>query len=198
MRTFYFNNYAYCQAGVSLSLSEEQTLYPSAAIDTYMSYGMPGALNFRGLVGVLAIGRPSASASGSLSSPALSTSVSSPFVDYLYKNGSTLCKFDMETDEATYDGYCPNLWEKYAYTGMSHVLIARYLGRDKLSLVAAGAPRDSLYGLVRFFTIQFDVSFGQLTRLVNNLTLVGEQRAGNSSSSTSSRQRTKMRLMNKI
>ncbi len=156
MNTFYFNNYAYCQAGTSLSMIEDQTLLPSSSIDTYLSYGMPGALNFRGLVGVKAIGKASSS-------------------EYLYKNRTNLCKFDIETDEPTYDGYCSNLWEKHSYMGMSHVIIRRYLNRDKYNLVASGAPRENLYGVVRFFTNMFDVSFGQVTRLLN-LTIVGPQK----------------------
>jgi len=146
--TFYFNNHAYCQAGTSLSMIEDQTLAPVNALDTYLIYGMPGALNFRGLVGVKAISRSSST-------------------EYLYKNKSNLCKFDIETDKPTYDGYCPNLWEKYSYTGMSHAMIRRYMNKEKTNLIAAGAPRENLYGLVRFFTIMFDVSFGQLTKMLN-------------------------------
>ena len=144
---FYFNNYAYCQAGTSLSMIEDQTLLPSNGQDTYLSYGMPGALNFRGLVGVRAFSRSSNT-------------------EYLYKN-KTLCKFDIENDNPVPPGYCPNLWEKYSYTGMSHVLIRHYMNKEKVNLIAAGAPRENLYGLVRFFTISFDVSFGQVTKHLN-------------------------------
>lgn len=79
VNTFYFNNYAYCQAGTSLAMMEEVTLLPSNAQDVFVSYGMPGALNFRGLVGVKAIGK-------------------SAVTEYVYKNRS-LCKFDMENDK---------------------------------------------------------------------------------------------------
>lgn len=63
-------------------------------------------------------------------------------------------------------GYCPHLWDKYSYLGMSHALIRRYMqiSNSKSYLVASGAPRESLYGVVRFFNIMFDVSFGQVTK----------------------------------
>ena len=157
VNTFYFNNYAYCQAGTSLSMIEDVTLLPQNVQDTYMSYGMPGALNFRGLVGVRTVGSRLAAAT-----------------EYIYRNKS-LCKFDIETDRPMSDGFCPNLWEKYAYTGMSHALVRRYLGNAKLSLIAAGAPREQLYGMVRLMTIMFDVSFGQVTKLLN-VTLRGVHR----------------------
>ena len=155
---FYFNNYAYCQAGTSLFIMDEPTLLPSNAQDTFLSYGMPGALNFRGLVGVKALSRTSNA-------------------EYLYKNRSHLCKFDIENDNPVPPGYCPNLWDKFSYTGMSHVILTRYMNKEKVNLVAAGAPRDSLYGVVRLFTIMFDVSFGQVTKLLS-LTLSGGKHVG--------------------
>lgn len=99
VNTFYFNNYAYCQAGTSLSMVEDVTLMPGNIQDTYLTFGMPGALNFRGLVGVKTVSK----------SASLST-------EYLYKNKS-LCKFDIENDRPMNEGFCPNLWEKYSYTG---------------------------------------------------------------------------------
>ena len=158
MSEFYFNNYAYCQAGTSLFIMDEQTLLPSNAQDTFLSYGMPGALNFRGLVGVKALSRTSNA-------------------EYLYKNRTHLCKFDIENDNPVPPGYCPNLWDKFSYTGMSHVMITRYMNKDKVNLIAAGAPRDSLHGVVRFFTIMFDVSFGQVTKLLS-MTLSGAKHRG--------------------
>lgn len=159
VNTFYFNNYAYCQAGTSLGMVEDVTLLPGSVQDTYMSYGMPGALNFRGLVGVKTV-------AGSKSNM--------HNFEYVYKNKS-LCKFDIENDRPMSDGYCPSLWDKYSYTGMSHVLIRRYLNNPKLSLVVSGAPREQLYGMARLMTIMFDVSFGQVTKLLN-LTLRGEHK----------------------
>jgi hypothetical protein len=135
---------------------EDTTLLPGNLQDTYMSFGMPGALNFRGLVGVKTVGK------------------SSLPTEYIYRNKS-LCKFDIENDRPMSDGYCPNLWEKYSYTGMSHVIIRRYLNNPKLSLVVSGAPREQLYGMARFMTIMFDVSFGQVTKLLN-LTIKGTHR----------------------
>lgn len=63
-------------------MMDEITLLPSNAQDVFISYGMPGALNFRGLVGVKAIGK-------------------SAITEYVYKNRS-LCKFDMENDKYSY------------------------------------------------------------------------------------------------
>jgi hypothetical protein len=137
---------------------EDTTLMPGNLQDTYMSYGMPGALNFRGLVGVKTVGKASSSMS----------------TEYIYRNKS-LCKFDIENDRPMSDGYCPNLWEKYSYTGMSHVIIRRYLNNPKLNLVVSGAPREQLYGMARFMTIMFDVSFGQVTKLLN-FTIKGTHR----------------------
>lgn len=75
------------------------------------------------------------------------------------------------------DGYCPNLWEKHSYLGMSHAIIRRYMpiANSKSYLVATGAPREALFGMVRFFTIMFDVSFGEVTRLLD-VTLRGVQK----------------------
>lgn len=106
--------------------------------DTYLSFGMPSALNFRGLVGVRNKKR----------------------TDFLYGNGSDLCQFDIETDLPKKKGHCGQLWDKSSYLGMSHAIIQRYMNREKESLVAAGAPRDDLFGLVRFFTITYDAQFG--------------------------------------
>lgn len=155
VNTFYFNNYAYCQAGTSLSVLEDTTLLPSNAQDLYITYGMPSALNFRGMVGVKAIGKNS-------------------ITEYVYKNRS-YCKFDIENDKPQPDGYCPSLWNKSSYMGMSHALIRRYLNNNKVYLVAAGAPRENLYGVVRFFTIMFDVSFGQVTKRID-LILTGSHK----------------------
>ena len=139
-------------------MEDQSLLLGSINQETYLSYGMPGALNFRGLVGVKALSRTTND-------------------EYLYKNRSHLCKFDIENDKPMPPGYCPNLWEKFSYTGMSHVLITRYTNRDKLSLIVAGAPRENLYGVVRFFTIMFDVSFGQVTKLLST-TLSGGKHVG--------------------
>ena len=66
-------------------------------------------------------------------------------------------------------GYCPNLWDKHSYLGMSHAIIRRYLpiANSKSYVIASGAPRESLFGVVRFFSIMFDVSFGQVTKLLD-------------------------------
>ena len=58
---------------------------------------------------------------------------------------------------------------------MSHVIIRRYLNNPKLSLIVSGAPREQLYGMARFMTIMFDVSFGQVTKLLN-FTIKGEHK----------------------
>ncbi|RNA43640.1 integrin alpha-PS1 isoform X2 [Brachionus plicatilis] len=147
VKIFYSNNYAFCQAGTSLSVVEDTSLQSSNQLDTYLSFGMPGALNSRGLVAVKTIGKNSQN-------------------DYIYKNRS-YCKFDIENDEAMIDGYCPSLWEKYSYTGMSHVLIRKYRGNPRVNLIASGSPRESLHGLVRLFTIMFDSSFGPVTKLLS-------------------------------
>jgi integrin alpha 7 len=153
VNTFYYNNYAYCQAGTSLSIVEDTSLLPSNAQEVYLSYGMPGALKFRGLVGVKAIGKNS-------------------LTEYLYKNKS-YCKFDLETDRPQPEGYCASLWNNNSYLGMSHALIRKYTNNNnKVYLIASGAPRDQLHGIVRFFTIMFDVSFGQVTKHLD-LTLTG-------------------------
>lgn len=66
------------------------------------------------------------------------------------------------------DGYCPSLWEKHSYMGMSHAIVRRYMpvSNSKSYVVAAGAPREALTGVVHFFHIMFDVSFGQVTKLL--------------------------------
>lgn len=155
VKIFYSNNYAFCQAGTSLSVLEDTSLQSSNQFDTYLSFGMPGALNSRGLVAVKAIGKNSQN-------------------DYIYKNKS-YCKFDMENDEPLVDGYCPSLWEKYSYTGMSHVLIKKYRSNPRIALIASGAPRENLHGLVRLFTITFDSSFGPVTKLLS-IKLNGQQK----------------------
>ena len=43
---------------------------------------------------------------------------------------------------------------------MSHVFISRYRNELHESLIAAGAPRDDLHGIIRFFTIKYDAQFG--------------------------------------
>lgn len=75
------------------------------------------------------------------------------------------------------DGYCPSLWDKHSYLGMSHAIIRRYMPvpNSKSYVVAAGAPREALFGVVRFFHIMFDVSFGQVTKLLE-ITLRGAHR----------------------
>jgi len=148
-KIFYSNNYAYCQAGTSMLMTEGPSLGDSATDqDTYLSFGMPSALNFRGLVGVRNKKR----------------------TDFLYGNGSDPCQFDIETDMPKKKGYCGKLWEKSSYLGMSHAIIQRYMNRDRESLVAAGSPRDDLYGLVRFFTITYDAQFGgAVTRRLNQV-----------------------------
>lgn len=147
VKIFYSNNYAFCQAGTSLSVLEDTSIQSSNQLDTYLSFGMPGALNSRGLVAVKTIGKNSQN-------------------DYIYKNRS-YCKFDIENDEPMIDGYCPSLWEKFSYTGMSHALIRKYRTNPRIILIASGAPRENLYGLVRLFTITFDSSFGPVTKLLN-------------------------------
>lgn len=140
-KIFYSNNYGYCQAGTSLLMTEGSNLGDStsdSSQDTFMSFGMPSALNFRGLVGV----------------------INKKKTEFIYGNGSDLCQFDIETDMPKKKGYCGNLWDKSSYLGMSHTLIQRYLNKEKESLIAAGAPRDDLFGVVRFFTITYDAQFG--------------------------------------
>jgi hypothetical protein len=68
---------------------------------------------------------------------------------------------------------------------MSHVLIRRYLNNPKLNLVVSGAPREQMYGIARFMTIMFDVSFGQVTKLLS-LTLKGPHKGSYFGSSMTS------------
>lgn len=105
-----------------------------------MSYGMPSALNFRGLVGLR----------------------NSKNTEFIYGNSTKLCRFNPLTDDPGYrgQGYCTNLWEKYSYLGMSHAYISQYRNRREESLIAAGAPRDGLNGVVRLFTNTYDPQFG--------------------------------------
>jgi hypothetical protein len=138
-------------------MSEANSLVTSEGQDTFLSMGMPGSLNFRGLTSVKVKVK------------------SNTMMDYVYKNQSNLCKFDLETDKPSYPGYCSNLWDKYSYLGMSNVLITRYLSKDKLHVVATGAPREDLYGVVHLFTLMYDVSFGPVMKHLNQ-TLRGHQR----------------------
>lgn len=120
--------------------------------DTFLSVGMPGALNFRGLIAVR----------------------NKKKNEFVYGNGTDICQFDIETDTPKKKGYCGNLWEKFSYLGMSHAVIPKYLNKDRESLIASGAPRDELTGVVRFFTITYEVQFGgPVTRRLNNLVLKG-------------------------
>lgn len=136
------NNYAYCQAGTSMVMTKGPQLGDSyeEGDDSFISFGMPSALNFRGLVG-------------------LRNSRRSEFV---YGNGSRLCRFNPLTDTPGYrgQGYCGDLWEKYSYLGMSHVVINNYRGKFQENVIAAGAPRDNLNGVIRFFTNTYDLQFG--------------------------------------
>ena len=106
---YHANNYAYCQAGTSVLMSSGPSLGDryDAREDTFLSYGMPSALNFRGLVGVRNL-------KGN---------------EFVYGNGSKLCRFNPITDEAGYrgQGYCANLWDKYSYLGMAHAYVSRYV-----------------------------------------------------------------------
>ena len=137
---------------------ESPSLIPgNDGTDTFLSIGMPGSLNFRGLVNVKERVK------------------SNTVMEYIYKNQSGLCKFDLETDRPMPGGYCGNMWEKYSYLGMSHVMIQKYTNREKYNLIAAGSPREDLYGLVRFFSLAYDVSFGPVMRHLN-ITLRGPKR----------------------
>ena len=146
------NNYAYCQAGTSMVMTKGPQLGDSYEDDedSFISFGMPSALNFRGLVG-------------------LRNSRRSEFV---YGNGSRLCRFNPLTDTPGYrgQGYCGNLWEKYSYLGMSHTVISNYRGKFQENVIAAGAPRDNLNGVIRFFTNTYDLQFGgAVTRKLSNI-----------------------------
>ncbi len=72
-------------------------LYPASSADTFISYGMPSALNFRGLVGVR----------------------NKKKTEFIYGNGTDICRFNPLTDSPGYrgKGYCGNLWEKFSYLG---------------------------------------------------------------------------------
>ncbi len=154
---YYANNYAYCQAGTSMLMTQGPDLGDSymESTDTFMSFGMPSALNFRGLVG-------------------LRNSRNSEFI---YGNGS-LCRFNPLTDSPGYkgQGYCGDLWEKYSYLGMSHAVIVSYQNKRQTNVIAAGAPRDHLNGMIRFFTNTYDLQFGgSVTRQLDTV-LTGPDR----------------------
>ena len=77
-------------------------LYPSSSSDTFISYGMPSALNFRGLVGVR----------------------NKKKTEFVYGNGTDMCRFNPLNDMPGFKGkgYCGNIWEKYSYLGEDSVI----------------------------------------------------------------------------
>ena len=125
--------------------------------DSFISIGMPGSLNFRGLVSI----REESKQNEELK-----------IANYEYSNQGFYCRFDAETDKTSSGGVCNHLWEKYSYLGMSHVMIQRYMNQARVNLIAAGAPREDMYGVVRLFELLYDVSFGPIMKKLN-MTLNG-------------------------
>lgn len=151
MVSIFSYNYAYCQAGTSLVIADAIGL-SSDNSKTFISMGMPTALNFRGLVNVKESG--------------------DEYIDYVYKNRSKMCAFNPTNGQPDENLHCSRMWNPHSYLGMSNAFISNYLPINEdepRHLIAAGAPRDTLFGTVRLFTTQFDSFDGASMRLLNKI-----------------------------
>lgn len=110
-------------------------LVSSDSNSLFISIGMPSALNFRGLVNVKERSRD--------------------FYDFIYRNDTSLCAFDPKTGRPLRNQECNKLWPENSYLGMSNVIIPNYSNSSKSHLVISGAPRQTLYGTVNFFIIEY-------------------------------------------
>ena len=101
--------------------------------------GAPNALNFRGMVIVKEIARLN------------------KYEHLPMSLNNSICRFKLENSrEKSIDRGCTSLSKPFSYMGMSVVFIknSQSTASRKPHLIASGAPREDLYGMVRLLSLE--------------------------------------------